>query len=81
MYHVTPAAMKSCMRRPLQASRFNHHNSISTLSRLAADLASRSAMVSSLLDRRVQEQNQVRPATGKKNFRPQVIGDAIQDAL
>lgn len=81
MYHVSPAATKSCMRQPLQASRFNHHNSISTLSQLVVALASRSAMVYSLLGRRVQEQNQVRPATGRRDFRPQLIGEMIHYAI
>ena len=79
MYRVSPAGTKSCMRRPLQASPFNHHNSISTLSRLVVALASRSAMVCSLLGRRVQAQNQARHATGKRNFRPQA--DLRHDSL
>jgi len=64
MCPVFPAATKSCTRQPPQASRFNHHSSISTQSQLVVALVSRSATVCSLLGRRVQEQNQVRPATG-----------------
>ncbi len=83
MYHVSPAATKSCMRQPPQASRFNHHNSISTLSQLAVALVSRSAMVYSSLGLRVQEQNRVRPATGEKSFLPQlpVTRDRIHDTI
>jgi hypothetical protein len=80
-YHAFPAATKSCMRQLPQASRFNHHNSISTPSQLAEALVSRSATVCSLLGQRVQEQNQVRPATGERNFCPQPIGGRIHDAI
>jgi len=53
------------MRQPLQASRFNHHNLISTPSQLAVALVSHSVTVCSLLGPKVREQNQVRPATGE----------------
>ena len=68
MYHVSQAATRSYTRQPPQASRFSHHNLISTLSQQAVALVSRSAMACSLLDPKVREQIRVQPATGEWDF-------------
>ena len=81
MYLGFPAATKLYTKQPPQVSRFNHHSSISTQSQLVVALVSRSATVCSLLGQRVREQNRVRPATGERNFCPQVIGGRIHDAM
>jgi hypothetical protein len=65
MYHVFPAATRSCMKLLPQALQSNHRSLISTLLQLVVALVSRSAMVYSLLDPKVQEQNRVRPVTGE----------------
>ena len=81
MYLGFPAVTKSCTRQLPQASRFNRHSSISTRSQLVVALVSRSATVYFLLGQRVQGQNQVRPATGERNFCPQAIEGGIHDAM